>query len=164
MGKKLPPHPTRIYHQPEELLEVWNQYKAHLKEEAKNWPKVQYVGKFGQRVEDHPILPLTFDGFVTWHYNTFKKFVKQYFKNETGLYNEFMPICSHIKDEIRAHQITGGLLGNFNPSITQRLNGLKDQVEESGSKEMTIRVKYERKDNNAAGTTSGTAADTERET
>jgi hypothetical protein len=55
--------------------------------------------------------------------------VKQYFLNKDGLYDDFVTICSHIREEIRADQITGGLLGKYNPSITQRLNGLTDKQE-----------------------------------
>ena len=34
-----------------------------------------------------------------------------------------------LKEEIRENQILGGLLGFFNPSITQRLNGLVEKQE-----------------------------------
>jgi hypothetical protein len=55
--------------------------------------------------------------------------VKHYFDNKEGRYDEFGVICSRIKEEIRHDQITGGLLGNYNASITQRLNGLTDKKE-----------------------------------
>lgn len=131
MGKKLPPHPTRIFQEPKEILEAWNEFKCDLIEEAKNWPKVQYVGKDGKRVEDYPVLPLTQEGFEVWYYKKYGKFIGQYFDNKNGLYDDFVPICSHIKQERRAQQITGGMLGYFNSSITQRLNGLKEQVEQT---------------------------------
>ena len=35
---------------PEELLKVWFDYKENLKEQAKEWLKVDYVGKDGMRV------------------------------------------------------------------------------------------------------------------
>jgi hypothetical protein len=41
---------------------------------------------------------------------------------------------------IRQDQIEGGMAGVYNPSITQRLNGLKENIEESGSKELIIKV------------------------
>jgi hypothetical protein len=34
-----------------------------------------------------------------------------------------------VKNEIRENQILGGLLGVYNPSITQRLNGLTDKIQ-----------------------------------
>ena len=42
-------HPTRIFHEPEELYAQWIAYKKHLLLEANNWPKIQYVGKDGER-------------------------------------------------------------------------------------------------------------------
>ena len=36
--------------------------------------------------------------------------------------------CSHIKELIRLDQISGGMAGIYNPSITQRLNGLKEET------------------------------------
>jgi hypothetical protein len=40
-------------------------------------------------------------------------------------------ICTHIKEIVRQDQIEGGMVGQYNPSITQRLNGLKEQVEQT---------------------------------
>jgi hypothetical protein len=37
------------------------------------------------------------------------------------------------------------MVGIYNPSITQRLNGLVDRIQEDGSKDVTIKVKYESK-------------------
>jgi hypothetical protein len=35
--------------------------------------------------------------------------------------------CSYIKREIRNDQISGGMVGQYNPSITQRLNNLTEK-------------------------------------
>lgn len=121
-------HPTRIFKHPDELEKAWVLYKEKRIDEAKDWPKVQYVGKDGSRVVDYPVLPLTLDGFEIYCYNNYGC-VEQYFKNQDDLYKDFIPICSRIKKEIRDHQITGGLLNQFNPSITQRLNGLVEKTQ-----------------------------------
>jgi hypothetical protein len=121
-------HPTRIFKSADELQKAFNEYKESLKEEAKQWLKIQYVGKDGERVADPQKVPYTLEGFKRYcrqHYGD----VHQYFINKDSLYNDFVLICSHIKDEIRENQITGGLLGFYNPSITQRLNNLTDKVE-----------------------------------
>jgi hypothetical protein len=118
-------HPTRIFHNELEISKAFEEYKESLKEEAKNWGKVQYVGKDGKQVIDYPNMPLTLEGFYIYcrkHYGE----VKQYFLNQDNLYNDFITICCAIKEEIRQNQITGGLLGFYNPSITQRLNNLTD--------------------------------------
>jgi hypothetical protein len=38
------------------------------------------------------------------------------------------------------------MAGIYNPSITQRLNGLVEKIQEDGNKEVTIKVKYEKKE------------------
>lgn len=118
-------HPTRIFKNPDELWNAWEGYKAKRKEQAKEWPKVQYVGKDGFRVEDYPVLPLTMEGFELYCFDNHGT-VKHYFANVDNYYTDFCDICSRIRTEIRDHQITGGMLGQFNPSITQRLNNLKE--------------------------------------
>jgi len=120
-------HPTRIFKTPDELEHVWKLYKEDLLVQATDWLKIQYVGKEGQRMTDAMKLPYTMDGFEVFCYNNYGC-IEQYFKNQDNYYSEFIPICSHIKKEIRSNQITGGLLGVYNPSITQRLNSLQDNT------------------------------------
>ena len=133
-------HPTRIFKKPEDLEKAFEIYKDYLKIEAQKWEKVQYVGKDGERVTDSPMMPLTLDGFEVWYYKTYKHFIGHYFDNKDKLYNDFVAICSHVRKECRANQITGGLLGQFNASITQRLNNLVEQVE---NKVQVIEVDFE---------------------
>jgi len=121
-------HPSRIFKMPDELLTVWEKYKGTLTEESKRWPKVQYVGRDGQERIDYPKLPLVLEGFYGYCYKNYGT-VHQYFKNQDGLYENFMPICRAIREEIRHDQITGGLLNVYNSSITQRLNSLVDKQE-----------------------------------
>ena len=120
-------HPKRIFKQPEDLYKAFIAYKEHLKQEADNWTKIQYVGKDGMRVTDNPVLPLVMDGFEVFCYEKYGT-IEQYFKNQDGYYEDFIPICSHIRKEIRTNQITGGMLSQFNASITQRLNNLEDKL------------------------------------
>lgn len=121
-------HPSRIFKTPEDLEQAFTEYKLSLKNTAKKWEKIQYVGKDGSKKTDYPKLALSLDGFEVWYYNENKKFIGQYFDNKDKLYSDFVAICSHIRKEIRADQIQGGLLGFYNPSITQRLNNLKEET------------------------------------
>ncbi len=123
-------HPTRIFKKPEELKEAFEKYKLHLNEEAKQWLKVQYVGKDGERVADPQKVPYTLEGFKRFCRDNYGC-VNDYFLNTGNYYDDFSTICSHIKEAIRENQITGGLLGFYNPSITQRLNGLTEKVEQT---------------------------------
>lgn len=121
-------HPTRIFKTPEELYAAFEAYKKDLDEKAKEWLKIQYVGKDGDRVTDSYKLPYTLEGFERYCYDN-HGVVWQYLQNKDGLYDDFVAVCSRIKTEIRENQILGGLIGIYNPSITQRLNGLTDKVQ-----------------------------------
>lgn len=125
-------HPTRTFKHPDELKKAWEEFKQDLKEQAKNWPKVQYVGKDGERVEDYPVLPITLEGFYRFCRGKYGD-VKEYFLNREvegkRYYDDFTTICHACEEERREHQIIGGMIGMFNPSITQRLNGLKEQTD-----------------------------------
>jgi hypothetical protein len=122
-------HPTRIFKSADELEIAWKLYKEDLLIQAKDWQKVQYVGKEGQRMSDDLKLPYTMEGFEVFCYRSYG-IVEQYFRNKDGYYNDFVAVCSYIKKEIRHNQITGGMMGVFNPSITQRLNNLVEKTED----------------------------------
>lgn len=130
-------HPKRIFKSPQELEFAWEAYKASLEEEALKWTKIQYVGKDGVRMEDPLKLPYIMDGFEVFCYKNYGC-VNQYFDNKDNYYDDFVTICSHIKKEIRANQINGGLLGMYNPSITQRLNSLVDKTETTTKTEQPL--------------------------
>lgn len=150
-------HPTRIFKKEEDLIKTWNDYKSDLKERAKQWEKIQYVGKDGLKKTDYPKLPLTFEGFKRYCYDIGIGCIDHYFKNSDGYYNDFRHICSRIKNEIREDQINGGLLGFYNPSITQRLNNLKEQTETN----TTTNIKLMNIDPLDDSTDNGTSEDSE---
>ena len=132
----------RIFENELELSKAFEEYKEFLSIEAGKWQKVQYVGKDGNRVTDNFKLPMTLEGFYIYcrkHYGD----CKQYFNNVNGEYTDFLTICLAIRDEIRNDQITGGLLGVYNPSITQRLNNLKEATttEHQGG-DIPIQINY----------------------
>jgi len=121
-------HPSRIFKEPKELQQAWEEFKDDVKKQSLEWVKVQYVGKDAIRVEEPQKVPLTMEG-----YKRFCRFkygeVEQYFTNQDNYYDDFIGICRAIKEEIRENQIIGGLLGFHNPSITQRLNSLVEKTE-----------------------------------
>lgn len=120
-------HPSRIFKTPEDLEKAFVEYKNKLKEEANEWKKIFYVGKDGERKEEPQKVPYTMEGFERYCYENYGC-VNQYFDNKDGYYDDFVTICSRIRKEIRENQITGGLLGFYNPSITQRLNNLSERT------------------------------------
>jgi hypothetical protein len=121
-------HPTRIFKTPEDLGKAWAAFKEDVKVQGEQWKRVQYVGKDGLKKEDPAKVPLTLEGFKRFCRNNYGE-VQHYFENKEGYYEEFGGICRAIREEIREDQIIGGLLSFYNPSITQRLNGLVDKQE-----------------------------------
>jgi len=107
---------------PEKLMELFESYKA-----SRQPREIQKATAAGVKSEWHTP-PLTMEGFENYCYNVIGC-VEQYFKNQAGLYTEYIPICSHIKRLIRQDQIEGGMVGQYNPSITQRLNGLTEKTD-----------------------------------
>ena len=136
-----------IYVTPEELESYFEQYKQWVDE---NPILVQdYVGKDGTEVNRKKNRPLTFDGFEIWlRKNSKIKCCQHILDNVKSAYNDFIDVARYIKSSVKADQIEGGMAGIYNPNITARLNGLTEKIQEDGSKEVTIKVKYERKGNN----------------
>lgn len=118
----------RNLNSPEQLYELFVRYKQDVKAN----PRIKSVfgGKeFEERAE--PLeRPLTMEGFEVFCWDIVGQ-VEDYFKNRDKRYEEYTPICSRIRKEIREDQITGGMVGQYNASITQRLNNLKEQIEQT---------------------------------
>ena len=110
---------------------LWDLFCAY-ESWAKNNPlrKHDFVGKDGDSVHRDLERPLTIEGFSRFCYKEgIIADLKDYFGNTDNRYEDFKSICSHIKGFIRADQIEGGMAGIYNPSITQRLNGLVEKTD-----------------------------------
>ena len=110
---------------PEILWQYFLEYKDVVKKKpilVKDW-----VGKDGDEVFKEKERPLTIEGFE--NYLEDKGIIgdlSHYFANTNNAYSEYLTICSRIKRNVRQDQIEGGMVGIYNPSITQRLNNLAD--------------------------------------
>jgi hypothetical protein len=120
-------HPRNVK-TPEKMWELFQAYANNVKENPRT--RYQFVGKDGNMVTEPLERPLTLEGFELYCYDKVGC-VEQYFKNQDGLYKEYIPICTRIRKEIRKDQIEGGMVGQYNPSITQRLNNLTEKVEQT---------------------------------
>lgn len=112
---------------PEIMWSLFEDYKLQVK---LNPVKVEdYVGKEADRVMREKEAPLTMEGFENYvaRIPGMPWSLDQYFSNQGGAYDEFLGICSRVRREIREDQIRGGMVGVYNTSITQRLNGLVDK-------------------------------------
>jgi len=126
----MPAGRPRTFKTPEDLWDEFMEYSDKTKEQpilVKDW-----IGPKAVQVYREKEAPLTMEGF---RLHLWDKGIadggKEYFLNRTGTYQEFTTVCSRIKESIRADQIKGGMAGIYNPSITQRLNGLVEKQETS---------------------------------
>lgn len=112
---------------PENLMEMFQSYKSYVKEN----PRYKYVmnQRSGDMIAEPLECPLSIDGFEVYCYNKFECTVSHYMDNSNKAYNDFCAISAHIKKEIRQDQIAGGMVGQYNASLTARLNGLTEKVE-----------------------------------
>ena len=125
---------------PDKMWELFFGYKKEVKDNPK---LVQdYVGKDAEMVYREKELPLIDKGFFNFCRRKIGC-VRQYFENQDKLYDEYITICRAIRDEIDEDQLSGGMVNIYNPSITQRLNGLVDKKEVNDiiPKKITIKVK-----------------------
>lgn len=109
------------------MLGMFDAYKVDLMEN----PRERFVlcQKTGEMVSEKLRRPLTKEGFAVFCRNNYEVTINHYFDNTDGAYEEYRGICSHIREEIRQDQIEGGMVGQYNHSITQRLNGLVEKTE-----------------------------------
>jgi hypothetical protein len=118
----------KAFETPEELWAIFEQYCTETKSKpiiVKDW-----VGPKAMEVLREKECPLTFDGFTLYIWKSgVAKGVDQYFTNPDNRYENFVEVCSRIKQAIREDQIRGGMAGIYNPSITQRLNNLVERQE-----------------------------------
>lgn len=123
---------------PEKLYEMWEKYKN----EVKSNPRFKYVlcQRSGEMVPEPLERPLTQEGFEVFCSKIYGVSVDHYFRNIDNNYSEYCTTCTRIIKERKDDQITGGMVGQYNPSITQRLNGLteKQQIDTDGKIEVVF--------------------------
>lgn len=113
---------------PELLWQYFLDYKNHVKGKpiiVKDWVGKDAVGVYREKER-----PLTIEGFENYLEDEgIISDISHYFCNLDNRYSEYVAICSRIRRAIKQDQIEGGMVGIYNPSITQRLNGLVDKKE-----------------------------------
>ena len=131
-------HPRNV-ETPERMWELFCEYAAHVKRNPRK--KMVFVGKDGQKEYEELERPLTMDGFENYCHDIVGH-IHQYINNQEGMYEEYLPIISRIRKEIREDQITGGMVGQYHPNLTARLNGLteKQELKHEGTIEITMNL------------------------
>lgn len=118
---------------------LWEYFEAYKIEKKSNPILVQdFVGKDGDEVYRKKERPLSIDGFEVWCFdNGIISHLSDYFANSNNNYADYSTICHAIRKAVRNDQIEGGMAGIYNPSITQRLNGLTEKTDNTHKVELT---------------------------
>ena len=112
---------------PEMMRELFEEYKNAVK--SNPFLVHDFVGKDGKPVYREKERCLTMEGFEDYVADKgLNQELSHYFSNKDGRYSDYVAICSRIRRSIRKDQIEGGMSGIYNPSITNRLNGLTDNT------------------------------------
>jgi hypothetical protein len=113
---------------PEKMWEYFEAYRAEVKNNPRT--KTVFPGKDAIPQREPLERPLTLEGFENWCADAgIIEDLSNYFANTKGNYSDYSTICSRIKRVIRQDQIEGGMVGQYNASITQRLNSLVEKQE-----------------------------------
>lgn len=109
---------------------MWEYFESYRKEVKTNPRYKNELDKFGNIVSIPLERPITLDGFECWCAdNDIISDLSNYFANSDNKYSEYSTICSRVRKAIKDDQITGGMVGQYNASITQRLNNLVERQE-----------------------------------
>lgn len=115
---------------PDIMWELFTAYKKEVKSNpiiVKDW-----VGKDATdvyREKEKPLTMVGFECFVCDNTDISYPDLTNYFENRDSAYNNFVPITSRIKAEIKNDQINGGMTMIYSQNLTARLNGFSDNVD-----------------------------------
>jgi hypothetical protein len=124
-----------VIDKPETLWEFFNEYRKW----CKSTPRVvtEFHGKDGNERIKPLERPLTHEGFLNWVWENKGNDINAYYYQISESYAPFLSIVTRIKMTIKQDQIEGGVVGQYNSTITARLNGLVEKVEEK--QEVTVK-------------------------
>ena len=128
---------NKLIETPEKLWKLFEDYKEHVIQNPRTIDKALQSGKV---VKETLRVPLTMEGFELFCIKAGSD-CHHYFDNTEGRYSEYGAICRTIKKAIRQDQIEGGMVGQYNPSITQRLNNLTEKTDVTSNGENINEIK-----------------------
>lgn len=139
-----PPLREKNIKTPEELLSLWDEYKKSIDEN----PDIQQVATGKGAVTIKVRKPYLRKGFESFVFRKLGFNVHQYIDNWNNAYETFLGVVTCMRSEWEQDQIEGSLTGRYKaPNLVARLNNLVEKSDIQTSGEMTIKVKYEQRDN-----------------
>ena len=124
------PKGTKYIETPEKMWELFVAYKESVKANPRY--VYEYHGKDGTQVKKPLERPLTMEGFECYvmdNSNINYPDLSEYFEGKNESYKDYFPITTRIRREIRADQLDGGLVNQYNSNLTARVTGLVDKQE-----------------------------------
>jgi len=120
---------------------MWDLFVSY-RDWCKTNPRYQYSlsNKTGEATAIPLERPLTQVGFRSYAADNGCT-VTDYFSNKEDRYSDYATICTRIEEAIRHDQIEGGMTGQYNASITQRLNNLTERVDTTTKGEAISEIK-----------------------
>lgn len=117
----------KLIETPEIMWALFNGYKKEVEDNP--FKQKDWVGKDATEVKREYIRCLIMEGFECYvmdHTEITYPELSAYFSDKNDAYGDFYSICSRIRREIRKDQLDKGFSNLINPSITQRMNNLKE--------------------------------------
>ena len=139
-----PPIKQKYIETPEKLWELFESYVQH---EINNpMFKREYAGKDGETKDTPLAVPITFEGFECYLWDAgIISHLSDYSANKDGKYQAYSTIITRIRQNCFVQNFKGASVGLFNANIIAKKLGLVEKIQEDGTKEVTIKVKYESK-------------------
>ncbi len=127
---------------PEELWTLFVKYKIYVK--SNPVLKQVFVGKDGDSKREEREAPLSMVGFECFICDHVEGInfpdISQYVDGKSDSYKAFSSISSRIKAEIVNDHTRGGMTMIYSQSITARINGWKEEINSTVTKEKKIKV------------------------
>jgi hypothetical protein len=128
---------NKLIETPQKLWDLFESYREYVINNPRTIDKALQSGKV---VKETLRVPLTMEGFELFCIKEGSD-SHHYFDNTENRYSEYGTICRTIKKAIRQDQIEGGMVGQYNPSITQRLNNLTEKTDVTTNGEAINEIK-----------------------
>lgn len=144
--KSIPPIKQKYIETPNKLWEFFLDYVSFERENPMF--KTEYAGKDGEEKKTPLTVPITFEGFECYLSDEgIIEDLGHYAANTANQYEAYCTIIGRIRKNCFVQNFKGASVGLFNANLIAKKLGLVEKIQEDGSKEVTIKVKYERKDN-----------------
>lgn len=121
-----PPIKKKYIETPEVFLKIWEEFKIYIDRN----PDIQQIATPRGIVEIKVKKPYLRQGFEAFVYKNYNITIHQYISNQGNLYDAYVPIVTHIRNEWEEDQISGTLTGRYKaPNLVARLNNLVEKTQ-----------------------------------